>query len=229
MRSTSRNVRRIGSCQHTSGLVSSGCRPCWSARACSAQPAPRWKSLRLWKMHASWPSTSTVSVLRAALVVGLHPVPASDLARRPELPGVLVELGDEAGHPLLVGLVGEVRAERAAAGVRRRLVDPVAALPEDAGVRRGQPRQVAAEHLVGVVRDPGTRSRPGGSQGPLLAPPHPTATGGYRVPHEVGRARHRIQHRSPARVRRARRSRAASLPPTRSRSGWPSTSTRTVP
>ena len=35
-RSTSRKVRRIGSCQHTSGLVSSGCRPC-----CERQPVQR--------------------------------------------------------------------------------------------------------------------------------------------------------------------------------------------
>ena len=54
-RSTVRNVRRSGSCQQTSGLVSNGCRPWRSAYVCSAHPAPAGKPGRLRKMHApSW-------------------------------------------------------------------------------------------------------------------------------------------------------------------------------
>ena len=37
-RVTSRNVRRIGSCQHTSGLVSTKCTSSRIARWCRAQP-----------------------------------------------------------------------------------------------------------------------------------------------------------------------------------------------
>ncbi len=44
-------VRRTGSCQQTSGLVSRGSRPSRSARMCSEQPAPAGKPGRFWKMH----------------------------------------------------------------------------------------------------------------------------------------------------------------------------------
>ena len=88
--------------------------------------------------------------LALAVVVGLDPV---RLAHRPtgvELPVVGVELGDERRDPLLVVPVGEVGAEGAAADVGGVGVDALAPLAEDARVGRGQPRQVAAEHL-GVV------------------------------------------------------------------------------
>src|SRR3954451_23523117 len=64
-RSTVRKLRRIGSCQQTSGLVSNGLRPCCSARECKAQPAPVAKSARLWKTQADCPSCSTTLVLRS--------------------------------------------------------------------------------------------------------------------------------------------------------------------
>ena len=67
-------------------------------------------------------------------------------------PSVVVEPLHPLGDPLLVVLVGEVGAERAAPGVRGRRVDAGAALAEDAGPARRQPRQVAAEHLLGVGR-----------------------------------------------------------------------------
>ena len=151
-RSTVRKVRRIGSCQQTSGLVSSGLRPCCSASECRAQPAPVAKSARLWKMHADWPSCSTTRVLRA---------PSSSFSIQSDFrtlpPGWNCQRSGPswstyAGDPLLVGLVGEVRAERAAAGVGGVGVDALAALAEDAVVARGEPGQVAAEHLVGVGR-----------------------------------------------------------------------------
>ena len=103
-------------------------------------------------MHADWPSCSTTRVLRSPSSSFsiqsdfLHP-----LAVGLELPEVGAELLDVRRHPLLVGLVGEVGAQRAAAGVGCVGVDALAALAEDAVVARGQPGQVAAEHLVGVA------------------------------------------------------------------------------
>ena len=105
---------------------------------------------------------------------------------------------------------------------------PVAALAEDAGPARRQPGQVAAEHLVGVggvpELDPGT----GKVKVHLGHRGHPTTPlrADTVSPHEVGRARHRLQHRPPARGRRTPRRRTDARPtPTRSRCGWPSTST----
>ncbi len=51
-RSIQSYVRRIGSCQQTSGLVSSGSRPSFSARMWSEQPAPAGNPGRFRKMHA---------------------------------------------------------------------------------------------------------------------------------------------------------------------------------
>lgn len=50
-RSIQSYVRRTGSCQHTSGLVSRGSLPSRSARMCSEQPAPAGKPGRFWKMQ----------------------------------------------------------------------------------------------------------------------------------------------------------------------------------
>ncbi len=44
----------MGSCQQTSGFVSSGSRPSLRARMCSEQPAPPEKPGRFWKMHEPW-------------------------------------------------------------------------------------------------------------------------------------------------------------------------------
>ena len=86
--------------------------------------------------------------LRLAVVVVLEPVGLLDLlAVRTELPGVRVQLVDERADPLLVVLVREVGTQRAAADFRGFLVDPGAALPEDARVVGRQPGEVAAEHL----------------------------------------------------------------------------------
>src|SRR5512139_1634582 len=96
--------------------------------------------------------------LAVTVLVGLDP---------PALPACVVELpvlGLEHLHepldPLLVVLVGEVRAERAAAVLGPVGVDARASLAEDAHPARGQPRQVTAEDLAvvgGVLElDPGT-------------------------------------------------------------------------
>ncbi len=91
--------------------------------------------------------------LRLALLVVLDPVGLAHLRPvRPELPRVRVELVDVRLDPLAVLLVGEVRAEGAAAGVGRLLVDAGAALAEDARVVGREPREVAAEHLRLVGR-----------------------------------------------------------------------------
>src|SRR4051794_25656321 len=93
----------------------------------------------------------------ALAVLDLGPALARDLAlaaerERAVLPQAVVEPLDPAGHPLLVLAVGEVCPERAAAGVRRGLVDPLAAVAEDAGPRRRQPGEIAAEDLALVRR-----------------------------------------------------------------------------
>src|SRR5262249_39810778 len=115
----------------------------------------------------------------------------------PGLPGPLVVLGDPAvacalgvvlpdlrgepphmlGDPLLVVLVGEVRAQRAAPVVGAARLDALAAAAEDAVPARGQPGQIAAEDLLVVRRigelHPGARevepllvARPGRLLGP---------------------------------------------------------------
>ena len=45
-------VRRIGSCQHTSGFIVSGSTPSLSALLCSAQPMPPGQPGRFRKMQA---------------------------------------------------------------------------------------------------------------------------------------------------------------------------------
>ena len=59
-----------------------------------------------------------------------------------------VSWSTQLGDALLVVVVGEVRAERAAAVVGPVGVDALAAAPEDAGPARRQPGQVAAEDLL---------------------------------------------------------------------------------
>ena len=129
-----------------------GCAPAASASPCRAQPAPAGKSLRLGNTQALWPSTSWVRVLAS---------PSSSFSTQSLLrtlrPGWNCQVSgvscvDVRRHPLLVVLVGEVGAERAAADVGRGLVDALAALAEDAHVGRRQPGQVAAHHLFGIGR-----------------------------------------------------------------------------
>src|SRR5690606_8644745 len=83
--------------------------------------------------------------LALALLVDLHPVGLADLPSGVELPQVGGELDDVRGDPLLVVGVAEVGTQGAAAGVGRVGVDAVAPAPEDAGVGRGEPGEVAAE------------------------------------------------------------------------------------
>ena len=90
--------------------------------------------------------------LPLAVLVDLDPVLLADLAVRLLLPQLLVEQVDVRRHALLVVLVGEVRAERAAADVGRVGIDALAALAEDAHVGRRQPGEVAAEDLLVVGR-----------------------------------------------------------------------------
>jgi hypothetical protein len=109
--------------------------------------------------------TSGDAGLALAVVVGLHPPRSADLAALVQrlaaaLPGRVVQHVDPLRDPLLVVLVREVRAQRAAAGRGRVGVDPLAAVAEDAGPARREPGQVAAEHLALVRRvlefDPGS-------------------------------------------------------------------------
>lgn len=76
-----------------------------------------------------------------------------------ELPVPGRQQPDELLDSLLVGLVGEVRAERAATVVRAIGVDALAARAEDAGPARCQPGEIAAIPLVAlswvVELDPG--------------------------------------------------------------------------
>ena len=119
------------------------CRPVRRASPCSAQPSPPSKPGRLAKTQAP----STTRVLRA---------PSSSFSVQffgcVVLPRLRGELLDELLDALLVVLVGEVGAEGAAADAFGLVgVDALAAVAEDAGPARGQPGEVAAEHLVGVA------------------------------------------------------------------------------
>src|SRR5690606_28161086 len=67
------------------------------------------------------------------------------------LPQFRRQLRGELLHPLPVGLVGEVRAERAATLTDLVAVDALAPPAEDAGVVRAEVGEVAPEHLLGVV------------------------------------------------------------------------------
>src|SRR5664280_935858 len=77
-------------------------------------------------------------------------LPTAALAGRVVLPFILPELGDCGLHPRRVVLVGEVRAQGAAAVVGAVLIDPCATAAENAGPGRREPGQVATETLVGV-------------------------------------------------------------------------------
>jgi hypothetical protein len=87
------------------------------------------------------------SRLALALVVGLHPRVLGPGAGVVELPGLRRQQLREPPHALLVALVGEVCAERAAAVIGPPGIDALAALTEDAHVARRQPGEVALEHL----------------------------------------------------------------------------------
>lgn len=94
--------------------------------------------------------------LSAAVLVLL-----GDLLGAVELPVIGAEFFGPLLDPLLVGLVGEVRAERAASVVWPICIDSLAPGAEDAGPVARQPGEVAAEDLTGVngvgELDPGTR------------------------------------------------------------------------
>ena len=133
------------------------------------------KSVRLWKTHACWPSTTLVRVLRSpSSSTSIQSFLRDRAALRLLLPQLVVEHVDVRRDPLLVGLVGEVGAEGAAADVGRVGVDAAAALAEDARVARRQPGEVAAHHLglVGGVRR--TRRTRGERPGRLRARRNPT-------------------------------------------------------
>ena len=118
----SRKLRRIGSCQHTSGLVSSGLRPCCERqrvqRAAGAggevravvEDAGRCRRPRRRGSCGSPSSSVSIQSLRRTL-------PA---VRAGTATASASSWSTYAGDPLLVVLVGEVRAEGAAAGVGRR-------------------------------------------------------------------------------------------------------------
>ena len=63
--STSRNVPPDRQLPAHVRLGLDGCTSLLERQPVQGAAAPPWKSVRLWKMHASWPSTSTVSVLRS--------------------------------------------------------------------------------------------------------------------------------------------------------------------
>ncbi len=145
--STVRKVRRIGSCQQTSGLRVCGSTPVRTACWCSAHPAPAGKPGRLRKMQAP----STTLVLRAPSSFSVQSsLLAGGAADRVVLPLVLAELLDGLRDALPVVLLGEVGAEGAAAVVGPAGVDALAAAAEDARPAARQPRQVAAVALVRV-------------------------------------------------------------------------------
>ena len=68
------------------------------------------------------------------------------------LPQARVELFDPSSDALLIGLFGEVGAERAATYVCPVGVDALATIAKDAGPARGEPSQVSANELVFVGR-----------------------------------------------------------------------------
>ena len=120
------------------------CLPIRSASPCRAQPSPPSKPGRLRKMQApSWTAVLRSPSSSVSIQAFLRP-------RVVELPVLPVEHLHERPDALLVVLVGEVRAERAAAVVGPLGVDALAALAEDAHPARREPGQVAAEHLVVV-------------------------------------------------------------------------------
>ena len=93
---------------------------------------------------------------------------------RVQLPVVRGELGDEAGDPLLVVLVGEVRAEGAAADVGGVGVDALAPLAEDARVGARSARSGRSGTPGRRRRDRRTRRTHGGRPGRLRARDKPS-------------------------------------------------------
>ena len=149
----------------------------------------------------------------------------------PVLPALVVEQLDPLGDAVLVVLVGEVGAERAAPGLGSRGVDAGAAVAEDARPARGQPGQVAAEHLLGVGRvlelDPGA----GKDEIDLghVRQPYPRRSE-PASPDTVGTCASVCSTSAPTRATCSSSTPTAARrrcrpPPTRSRCGSPSTST----
>ncbi len=224
-----RKVRRIGSCQQTSGFVSSGLRPCCSARECSAQPAPVGKSWRLWKMQADWPSCSTTFVLRSpsssfSIQSDFLTFPPCACGWNCHRSGPSWSTYDETRFSSALSAKCAPSVQHPTSGDVG--VDAVAALAEDARVARGQPGQVALEHLVSVARvdelDEGARE----DQIDLR---HRTSLGRGARGNRFGPCASASWTSAPTRGtslsstrivvrRRCRRT------PTRSRCGWPSTS-----
>src|SRR6478735_11284599 len=113
--------------------------------------------------------------LALAVLVDLDPVLRADLAAVwLLLPQVVVEHLDVGRDPLLVVLVGEVRAERAAADIGSDGIDALAALAEDAHEAGRQPGEVAAQHLGLVGRVDELDVRAGEDQVDFGHGPNPT-------------------------------------------------------
>src|SRR5206468_3102078 len=80
------------------------------------------------------------------------------------------EEGDVLGDPGLIVLIGEVRAEGAAAVVRPPRLDALAAAAEDAVPAGGEPGQIAAEGLLVVGRVGELHPGPGEVETDLVGP-----------------------------------------------------------
>ena len=216
--------RRIGSCQHTSGLVSTGCRSWLRARR-----AGRTRSHREPRSVVEDARALVHRRLALAVLVELDPVraflPCADVV---ELPVVGAEQLDQRGDALLVGLVGEVRAERAAAVVRPIGVDALAAGAEDAAPPRAQPGEVAP---VGCLASAGSSNsiQARGKSSSLRAPSQPS-----RGPTAKPDSLHESENAPFSTSARTRVTCSSSMPTagprrcrhrrSRSRCGWPSTS-----
>ncbi|GAA2413423.1 hypothetical protein GCM10010420_48710 [Streptomyces glaucosporus] len=130
---------------------------------------------------------------RLPLAVLVHLDPAAlGGPLRVELPELGRETRSVRRHALLVLLVGEVRPQRAAAVARPSRADALAPPAEDAAPARGQPRQVAAEHLLVVRRVRELHPHPGVVQAHLLVPGAPRLT--LRVPAFALVRRFRLRH-----------------------------------
>ena len=123
---------------------------CW----CSAQPAPAGKPGRLRKMQAP----STTLVLRAPSSFSVQALSrAGSLSPSLPRPGCICHSSSPSSVTTActrshVVVIGEVRAQRAAAVVGAVGVDALAARAEDAGPARRQPGEVEPEPLGGVRR-----------------------------------------------------------------------------
>ncbi len=154
-----------GSCQQTFGFVSSG----WSVVA--QRPAVQRAALAAGEAGTVQEDAAAVDARRSCGRPRRRSRSrrSSCVADVVELPVVSGEQLDELLDALLVRLVGEVGAERAAAVVRPVGVDALAAGAEDARPARGQPSEVALVALGLVARGRRTRPRHGGSRGKLQA------------------------------------------------------------